>query len=277
MSLKKKFIGIAAAAAIAFSGAAYAKTYAEVNGKKITDQDLKFILHSLGGINFNKLPKDRQKKIIDQAIERRLLSDKAIKDGIENDPVYKQTLESIKRDLALEIWMKKQYGEISVTEKEAKDFYKKNADKFKRPELVKARHILVKTEKEAKEIINELKKAGKGKKLEEKFIELAKKKSVGPSGKNGGELGWFDRKQMVKEFSDAAFKLKKGEFTKKPVKTQFGYHIIYVEDKKPAGTIPYEKVQDSIIAQLKLNKFKEKIQKLGKELRKKAKIKYLDK
>ncbi len=277
MNLKKKFIGIAAAAAIAFGGAAYAKTYATVNGEKITDQDLKFILHSLGGVDFKKLPKDRQKKIIDQAIERKLLSEKAIKDGIEKDPVYKQTLESIKRDLALEIWMKKQYGEISVTEKEAKEFYKKNADKFKRPELVKARHILVKTEKEAKEIIKELKKAGKGKKLEEKFIELAKKKSVGPSGKNGGELGWFDKKQMVKEFSEAAFKLKKGEFTTKPVKTQFGYHVIYVEDKKPAGQIEYDKVQDSIIAQLKLNKFKEKIQKLGKDLRKKAKIKYMDK
>ncbi len=277
MNFKKRLISTAVAAVIAFGGAAYAKTYAEVNGQKITDQDLKFILHSLGGVDFSKLPKDRQKKIIDQAIERKLLSDKAIKEGIENDPVYKQTLESIKRDLALEIWMKKQYAGITVTEKEVKDYYNKNKDKFKMPELVKARHILVKSEKEAKEIINELKKAGKGKKLEEKFIELAKKKSVGPSGKNGGELGWFDRKQMVKEFSDAAFKLKKGEFTTKPVKTQFGYHIIYVEDKKPAGVMPLDKVENSIIAQLKLNKFKEKVQKTAKELRSKAKIKYLNK
>ncbi len=277
MNLKKRVLSSAIAACIALSGALYAKDYAVVNGKKITDMDLKFILHSLGGVNFDKLPKDRQKKIIDQAIERRLLTQKAIKDGIEKDPIYKKTLESIKRDLALEIWMKKQYADISVTEKEVKDYYKKNADKFKRPELVKARHILVKSEKEAKEIIKELEKAGKGKKLEEKFIELAKKKSIGPSGRNGGELGWFDRKQMVKEFSDAAFSLKKGEFTKKPVKTQFGYHIIYVEDKKPAGKIPFDKVENSIIAQLKLQKFKDKIQKLGKELRSKAKIKYLNK
>ena len=277
MNLKRKVLSTAIAASIALSGSLFAKDYAIVNGKRITDMDLKFILHSLGGVDFSKLPKDRQKKIIDQAIERKLLSDKAIKDGIEKDPVYKKTLESIKRDLALEIWMKKEYAGINVTEKEVKDFYKKNADKFKMPEMVKARHILVKSEKEAKEIIKELKKAGKGKKLEEKFIELAKKKSVGPSGKNGGELGWFDRKQMVKAFSDAAFSLKKGEFTTKPVKTQFGYHIIYVEDKKAAGKIPFEKVENSIIAQLKLQKFKEKIQKIGKELRSKAKIKYLNK
>jgi len=277
MSLKRKFIGIAAATAIAFGGAVYAKDYAEVNGQKITDQDLKFILHSLGGIDFNKLPKDRQKKIIDQAIERKLLSEKAIKDGIEKDEAYQMTLNAIKKDLALEIWMKKQFATVKVSEKEAKDFYDKNPDKFKVPELVKARHILVKTEKEAKEIINELKKAGKGKKLEKKFIELAKKKSVGPSGKNGGELGWFDKKQMVKEFSEAAFKLKKGEFTKKPVKTQFGYHVIYVEDKKPAGKVEFNKVKDSIISQLRVEKWKEKIQKLGKDLRKKAKVKYLDK
>ncbi len=277
MNIKKTVIGVAAAAILTLSGSLYAVDYATVDGKKITDQDLKFILHSLGGVDFTKLPKDRQKKIIDQAIERRLLTNKAIKDGIEKDEIYKKTLESIKRDLALEIWMKKQYANVNATEKEVKDYYKKNADKFKRPEMVKARHILVKTEKEANEIIKDLKKAGSGKKLEDKFIALAKKKSVGPSGKNGGELGWFDKKQMVKEFSKAAFSLKKGDFTKKPVKTQFGYHIIMVEDKKPAGKIEFDKVENSIISQIKLEKFKSNVQKIAKELRNKAKIKYLNK
>ncbi len=277
MNIKKTVIGVAAAAILTLSGSLYAVDYATVDGKKITDQDLKFILHSLGGVDFTKLPKDRQKKIIDQAIERRLLTNKAIKDGIEKDEIYKKTLESIKRDLALEIWMKKQYANVNATEKEVKDYYKKNADKFKRPEMVKARHILVKTEKEANEIIKDLKKAGSGKKLEDKFIALAKKKSVGPSGKNGGELGWFDKKQMVKEFSKAAFSLKKGDFTKKPVKTQFGYHIIMVEDKKPAGKIEFDKVENSIISQIKLEKFKSNVQKMAKELRNKAKIKYLNK
>jgi len=277
MNIKKTVIGVAAAAILTLSGSLYAVDYATVDGKKITDQDLKFILHSLGGVDFTKLPKDRQKKIIDQAIERRLLTNKAIKDGIEKDEIYKKTLESIKRDLALEIWMKKQYANVNATEKEVKDYYKKNADKFKRPEMVKARHILVKTEKEANEVIKDLKKAGSGKKLEDKFIALAKKKSVGPSGKNGGELGWFDKKQMVKEFSKAAFSLKKGDFTKKPVKTQFGYHIIMVEDKKPAGKIEFDKVENSIISQIKLEKFKNNVQKIAKELRNKAKIKYLTK
>lgn len=92
------------------------------------------------------------------------------------------------------------------------------------PRKVHARHILVKTENEAFEILFDLKQ-GKD------FEEIAKEKSLCPSGKKGGDLGWFGRGQMVKEFENAAFELKKGEFSK-PVKTQFGFHIIEVIEVK---------------------------------------------
>ena len=101
---------------------------------------------------------------------------------------------------------------------------------------------------------------------------MAKSKSTGPSGANGGDLGWFSSRQMVPSFSEAAFALKKGEITKKPVKTQYGYHVILLEDKKPAGHIKLETVKEQIKNVIKMEKFRNKVSKRAKELRKKAKI-----
>ena len=94
------------------------------------------------------------------------------------------------------------------------------------PSTLEARHILVKTEKEAKDLIKTL---NKSKKKEKKFIELAKTKSVGPTGPKGGYLGKFPANQMVPEFASAASSLKKKTYSQTPVKTQFGYHVIYLE------------------------------------------------
>lgn len=244
---------------------------ATVNGKKITKEEVNSILKA-AGVTYDQLKPELKGRVLDQAIERELLKEHAIKSGIEKTKDYKEALEKIKRDLALEIWMKKQFNSIKISDKEAKDFYQKNIDKFKMPARVHARHILVKDEKEAKDIIKELNSTPKDK-IKEKFIELAKTKSVGPSGKNGGDLGYFGARQMVKPFSDAAFKLKPGEYTKEPVQTQFGYHVIYVEDKKPAKTVSFDEVKDRIKQQLKMQKFQEIISKEAKKLKKSAKIK----
>jgi len=265
-----RFLAISLIASSLIIGSAFAKTYATVDGQNIDDSDIKAILSVAPGIKFETLPKDQQKKIVEQAIEKRLLSKEAIDSGIEKDPLYKSTLEKMKKDLALEIWMKKEFEKIKVSDKEIKEFYDKNSKMFKQPEMVKAKHILVKTEAEAKKIINELKKA---KNLKDSFVKLAAKKSIGPSGPNGGELGWFDRSKMVKPFADAAFKLKKGEFTKTPVKTQFGYHVIYVEDKKAAKTMPLEKAKANIEQSLKVQAFQKHMKEIAKKLKEKADIK----
>jgi len=249
------------------------KVYAKVNGEDVTASDIAMIVRN-PRINFDQLPSQTQQKILDQAIDSKLLTSKAIKSGIEKTKAFKKALEKVKKDLALEVWMKEQYKKAKVTDKEAKTFYDKNRDKFKQPVQVKARHILVKTKKEAKEIIAKLKGLN-GKKLEDKFIELAKTKSTGPSGANGGELGWFSARRMVPEFSKAAFALKKGEITKTPVKTQFGYHVIYLEDKKDGGTVAFENVKERIKAQLKVEKFQKSVQAIAKKLRKSAKIEKL--
>ena len=167
--------------------------------------------------------------------------------------------------------MKKQFDETVVSNSDAKAYYEKNIKKYKMPEQVKASHILVKTESNATAIINELKPLH-GDALKKKFAELAKSKSTGPSGKNGGDLGYFGKTQMVKPFSDAAFALKVGEITPKPVKTQFGYHIIYVSEKKPASTKSFEAVKDQLIATLKQEQFRSNIEKKLKELKSSAKI-----
>jgi parvulin-like peptidyl-prolyl isomerase len=253
------------------SGSLYAKTYATVNGQEVDDKDVAAILSVAPGIKFDTLPKDQQKKIIEQAIEKKLLAKKAIDSGIENDPLYKSTLEKMKKDLALEIWMKKQFEKVKVSDKDIKDFYNKNSKMFKQPEMVKAKHILVKSEADAKNIIKELKKS---KDLKSDFEKLAAKKSTGPSASNGGELGWFDRSKMVKPFADAAFKLKKGEITTTPVKTQFGWHVIYVEDKKAAKTTPLEKVKKNIEQSLKVQKFQKEMKEVAKGLKSKADIKF---
>jgi parvulin-like peptidyl-prolyl isomerase len=101
---------------------------------------------------------------------------------------------------------------------------------------------------------------------------LAKEKSTGPSSVNGGELDWFIQEQMVPEFSNAAFFLNIGSFTKQPVYTQFGYHVIYLEDKKEKGIAPFKEVKQDIEKSLKVLQFKKELENISKKMRKTAKI-----
>jgi len=271
--MKKLIIAGLSAATLALSLPA-ADVLATVNGHKITKEDVQSVLNAMGArTNYDALPDDVKKKVLDQVIEQQLLQEKALESGIEKDKEYKEALEKLKKKLALDIWVKKQLDAIEVSDAEAKKAYEEHKNAFQRPETVHARHILVKTEAEAKQIIEELEKTPKSK-LKTKFEELAKAKSTGPSAPRGGDLGTFGRGQMVKPFSDAAFALKAGEFTRTPVKTQFGYHVIYVEEKHPAQTVPFDEVKERIKQNLKMEKFKENIKKVAQELRTKAKIKY---
>ena len=248
-----------------------ATVYATVNGHDITDQDIKVLLRTMPGARFEQLPPATQKKVVQQAVERYLLSQKAIKSGIENEQEFKNALAKIKSDLALELWMKKEYNSVKIDEKSIKNYFDKNAQKFVKPSRAKARHILLKTEKDAKDVISQL-KGLKGDALTKKFIELAKTKSTGPSGKDGGELGWFSKRQMVKPFSDATFALNKGEITKTPVKTQFGYHVILLENKEVGKKATLAEVKPQIENALKMEVFRKKVTGIAKGLKKGAKI-----
>jgi len=230
---------------------------ATVNDTPIKKEDINLILKAQGA-SFDKLDKEQQKKLVDKLVERELLANIAKKAGVLKDEAYKKALENYKKDLAIKIWMDKTYKRALISDSEANKYYQSNKDSFKVPEKVHARHILVKSEEEAQKIIDELKKL-KGEELKKKFIELAKSKSTGPSGKNGGDLGYFGKGQMVKPFQDAAFALKKGEITTTPVKTQFGYHIIYLEDRKQAGIADFKDVKDEIVAKMRQEQFSKAI------------------
>ena len=243
-----------------------------VNGENITKQDAEqFVTASAPNAHFAQLDAAQQEMIKQRLIEKVLFTELAKKDGIENNADFKQAMAKIKNELLVNAWMKKQIDSTLVSDSEAKEFYEKNKAKFQQPETVHARHILVKTEKEATALIKEL-KGLKGSALKTKFIELAKTKSTGPSAPKGGDLGTFAKEQMVPEFSKATWALKDGEITLKPVKTQFGYHVILLEKKNKAESISYDKVKEKIVASLKQKQFAVKVAEIAKELKSKAKI-----
>ena len=248
---------------------------ATVNGHKITKEDLDaFLQQSMPNqpITYDMLDPKTQKKVLDGVIETEVLADAAQKAGVEKSPDFRRMLDLAKKKLMINEWAKQQFDKIIVSESEAKEFYQKQADKFSMPERVHARHILLKDEKKAQAIIDQL-KGLKGEELKKKFIELAKKESTGPTGPKGGDLGYFAKEQMVLPFSRAAFALKPGEITLEPVKTQFGWHVIYVEEKKAAQKIPFEAVKDRVVAALKQQRFAQKMKQETELLRKNADIK----
>ncbi len=243
-----------------------------VNGKNITKQDAQaFVSASAPQANFMELPPAEKKMITERLVEKVLFTELAAQEGIDKKPEFKRNMEKIKDELMVNMWMKEQLDNAIVSESEAKAFYDKNADKFMQKASMHARHILLENEKDAQDIIDTLTPL-KGEALKAKFIELAKVKSTGPTGPNGGDLGTTTEDRLVPEFSQAALALEKGQITTKPVKTQFGYHVIYLESKTEAKPASYEKVKDNIIALLKQQQFTVKIKEVAKELKSKAKI-----
>ena len=271
----KKVLFTALSLAVAMS--LNAKVFATVDGKDITDVDLAPMLAGMPGVNFETLPAEIQNQVIDRAIDLRVLINEAKKSGIEKDELYKKQLEIVKDDIALRAWQAKELNNTKVSDKEIEDFYNKNKDKFIEPAAIAASHILVEKEDDAKKIIADLSKL-KGDELKKKFSEIAKEKSIDPSGKqNGGDLGYFVKEQMVPEFGEAANKLKKGELTKTPVKTQFGYHVILKNDAKDKKQLGLAEVKDYIKSIVKQEKFQADFEKKVKDLKSKAKIEYKNK
>ncbi|WP_309495489.1 peptidylprolyl isomerase [Sulfurovum sp.] len=243
-----------------------------VNGKNITKQDAQaFVSASAPKANFMELAPAEKKMVTDRLIEKVLFTELAAQEGIDKKPEFKRNMDKIKDELLVNMWMKSQMDNAIVSDSEAQAFYEKNAAKFMEEATMHARHILVATEKDAQDIIDTLKPLN-GEALKAKFIALAKSKSTGPSSKSGGDLGTFTKGQMVPEFSKAVLALENGQTTTAPVKTQFGYHVIYLETKTTAKPTPYEKVKNKIITSLKQQQFTVKIKEVAKELKSKAKI-----
>ncbi|MDM9621553.1 peptidylprolyl isomerase [Rhizobium sp. S96] len=186
-----------------------------------------------------QLPDD-QKKVaaLSAAIDVKLLAKDAAAEQLDQTPEFKKRMQYL-ADRELHNAYFKKHVVDTVTDDEVKARYEKEVAALPKQEEVHARHILVKTEAEAQDVIKQL-DAGKN------FAELAKEKSTDPNKADGGDLGYFTKGRMVKEFEDAAFALDKGTYSKTPVKTDFGYHVILVEDKRDAAPPAYDQVKDQV-------------------------------
>jgi parvulin-like peptidyl-prolyl isomerase len=210
-------------------------------------------------------------------IAQELVYADAKKSGVLTSKEYKdelaEVMKRVEKQLASKVWEKQQFDKIKVSDAEIKKYFDSHANEFVEKEKVHARHILVKTEDEAKSIIDDL-KAKQGDALKTAFAEAAKKFSTGPSGPKGGDLGSFPRGQMVPEFNDKVFSMTVGTITTEPVKTQFGYHIIYLEEKMKGKKLSFDEVKSFIEQKLKMEKFKEAMEQKMKALTDAAKITY---
>ena len=158
---------------------------------------------------------------------------------IDETEEFKNVMENARKDILAQMAMRKLFATVNVTDDEIKEYYEANKSKYSKGASVHAKHILVDNEEKCTELLNAITSG------EKVFEDVAKESSTCPSGANGGDLGEFGRGQMVKEFEDAAFAAEVGHVVG-PVKTQFGYHLIKVEDKKDAETSVYEDVADTI-------------------------------
>ncbi len=239
---------------------------AEVNGGSITTGDFERELKNLP--EYLKAMADTpqgRKEMLDTMVIRELILQQAAKDGLDKGPEIEEKLQDLKKRLIVESFLKKKVEtEAQVSDADLQKFYEQNKDKFKSGEQIKASHILVKTEKEAKDILAQIKAGGN-------FEELAKKNSVDSSSAKGGDLGWFGKGSMVPVFEKAALALKENQVSD-VVKSDFGFHIIKLTGKRAAGIRPLEEVKDQIKGAIMPTKQQEVFQKIKEELKKAAKI-----
>ena len=173
--------------------------------------------------------------LVDNLIDTRLAAAGARRQNLHQLQEFKDQMARIEDQVLQRMALSKTIKE-GVSDADVRARFKDAAKEMAANEQIKARHILVETEDKAKGVIADLKKGGD-------FAALARERSTGPSASDGGKLGFFGRGQMVPAFEAAAFKLKKGAFTEIPVKTQFGWHVILVEDRKKSEASSFEDVE----------------------------------
>lgn len=230
------------------------KVLATVNGVTITEPEVKHFMSKLA----RPVP---EAQALQEMINVELLSQQAKKEGMLKNPDLQLEIKRTTTGLIASEYLQKTLQNIDITEDDLKQRYKKEYLDGAAAKEYNANHILLKTEQEAKDIIKQL-DAGAN------FEDLAKKLSIGPSGKNGGALGWFKSGDMVGAFSTAAQALKPGEYSKTPVKTQFGWHVIKLNKTRPIEPPAFKDVEKKLTTQFAA----EKVNKLMQQLHDSANI-----
>ena len=180
---------------------------------------------------------------LEQVINNKLVTEKAASANLDSDPEVEQLLAQTKEQIIRNVFIERQVSE-QITQKKLLDSYNKLLEQIGEVQETKASHILVETEEEARDVIAKL---GEG----ADFAELAKEVSTGPSAESGGDLGYFAKNEMVPEFAEAAFALDQGAYSKDPVQTQFGWHVIKVEERRKRPEPEFEMVKPQLEAQLR--------------------------
>ena len=230
-------------------------------GKKLEIKDIDKLVETQMSQNKAKFPSP---EAYEKALKASGLTEKELKEFSRKE-IYINNL--IEKEIA---------PKVSISDADAKKFYDENKEKFKHDEQVRASHILIvadakasaEDKKKAKEKANAVLKRVKA---GEDFAAVAKKESGCPSAPQGGDLGYFGKGQMVPAFESVAFSLKPGEISD-VVETQFGYHIIKVDEKKPAGSETFDQVKQKITAYLKVEKIQKNITEYIEKLRKEGKV-----
>ncbi|MFA6942142.1 MAG: peptidylprolyl isomerase [Clostridiaceae bacterium] len=215
------------------------KILAIVNGNELTEGDLEYAI--------SKFPPERRgmfsteagkKQLLDQMVSFELMYLYGKENNLDKEENYIAALKTAEKEILTQVAISKVLKDAEVTEEEANKYYNEHKDEFKKGALTTAKHILVDSEEKALEIKNEI-DGGLS------FEDAAKKYSSCPSKENGGDLGEFPRGSMVKEFENAAFSLPIGSVSS-PVKTQFGYHLIFVTERKDDNASGYQDVKGTI-------------------------------
>jgi len=233
---------------------------ATVNGREIRESDIQLI-HAALPAQYKQVPFEMLKsQLVTQAVNMALVQEAAKSEGMAESAEVKKKLSLASDQIMQEVFLQQKI-DAALTDAAIQAEYEKITADFEPAQEIRARHILLEKEEEARDVVAKLDEGGD-------FVELAKELSIGPSGPNGGDLGYFQDGQMVAPFSKAAFELEKGNYTKDPVQTQFGWHVILLEDRRDTQPPALESVRADIEGRLS----GETVNGLIEELRTKATI-----
>ena len=209
-----------------------------VNGEQVHRSDV-LLYHQTLPQQYRQLPIEMlYPQLLEGLVQRKYVAQAARAIGLHDDGAVRKRLAWIEESLLQEAYLDRQVDEV-LNEERLHDAYDRMIAAREREEEVHASHILVEAEDEAKEVIAALARGAD-------FAETAKERSIGPTASSGGDLGYFTKGNMVPEFAEAAFAMRRGEISKAPVQTQFGWHVIMIEDRREAAPPSYEESVDSL-------------------------------
>ncbi|MDD5439453.1 MAG: peptidylprolyl isomerase [Candidatus Omnitrophica bacterium] len=242
---------------------------ARINDETISSKELDSRIAKLPD-RYRDVVSANKKNFLDELISDKLLYGEAIRRGLDKDKEVKEVIDEARKKILIARLIKDTVEDkVKVTDQDVRDYYEKNQKEFMTPEILRASHIMVKTEAEANDIVQELARGSN-------FEDLARSRSIDPSAAKGGDIGYFVVGQLDPDFEAAAVQMREGEL-KYVVKTRFGYHIIKLTERKPPNIERFKDVEERLRHNLLVEKRKKAFNDLVESLKKNARIQINDK